>query len=77
MLIDSELNAQKGLKIILDNLIILLILISAITKMNIYSLIYFVLVCLNLWTNNAIKITMNVVSFLLFVRLILIWSNID
>ena len=77
LLIDSNLNTLKGLKILLDNMIIMLILTSAISKMNAYSMIYFMLVCLHLWTNKAIKITMNTVSFLLFLRLILIWSNVD
>ena len=76
-MIESEINVLKGLKMILDNLIIFLILFSAIAKMNVYSIIYFVLVCIHLWSSKAIKITMNIVSLLLFLRLILIWSNID
>ena len=76
-MIESEINVLKGLKMILDNLIIFLILFSAIAKMNVYSIIYFVLVCIHLWSSKAIKITMNIVSVLLFLRLILIWSNID
>ena len=44
LLVDSKMNTLKGVKVVLENFIILTILTSAILKMNIQSFVYFVLV---------------------------------
>ena len=77
LLVDSKMNNMRGVKVVLENIIILLLLVSAILKMNIQSFIYFTLVVIYMKfkTYGAMRLLMDTTSALLFLRLMLILSN--
>lgn len=77
LLVDSKMNNMRGIKVVLQTTIVLLLLISAILKMNISSIIYFVLVVIfmRFKTYGAMRLVMDTTSMILFLRLILILSN--
>ena len=78
LLVDSKMNNMRGIRVVLQNAIVLLLLISAILKMNVTSILYFVLVVIfiRFKTYGAMRLLMDTTSMILFVRLILILSNI-
>lgn len=79
LLVDSKMNTLKGVKVVLENFIILTILTSAILKMNIQSFVYFLLVVIYMRfkTYGSMRLLMDTTSIMLLLRLLLILSNIE
>ena len=81
---DSQLNILKGFKVFIENLIITAAIISAVIKMNFQSIIYFILITITISLRSnkntpkgSMRVLLNFISSFLFVRLMLILSNID
>jgi len=79
LLIDSKMNTFKGIKVLLENCIVLAMLISAVLKMNIQSIIYFFLVVfyMKFKTYGSMRLLMDSTSIMLLARLVIILTNID
>lgn len=82
-MVDSKMNVLRGFKVFLENSIICTTIVSALIKMNIWSIIYFILIAIilkkkqNEATHSSMRILMNTISILLVIRLALILSNLE
>ena len=80
LIFKRKLYTMTYFKIILEKIIILLVLLSAITKLNIYSVIYIFLTSFYLFYKKnqiGIRIITNFVCVLLLLRLLLFISNLE
>jgi len=80
LILKRKLYTMEYYKIILEKVIILLVLLSAITKLNVFSLIYILLTSFYLFFKKnriGIRIITNFIGVLLLLRLLLFISNLE
>lgn len=83
LLVDSRMNMRRGFKVFLESCITSATIVSALIKMNIQSICYFLLVAIVLKARHqegshaSMRILVNTIAFLLVLRLFLVLSNLD